>query len=214
MIPGSSLLGEAALCWTKVDKDLLFFRREEDELSSSAVASLVPSSSYYNTSAPKAELLIKMKGMQEQLEEQDSEDELDIDLAGKKVESQALGKTQGRLHSFPCLLQQELILSLARKLEVLREARQSLQEDVEDNEALGRDVEATVQHLCQPNQLDKFRMFVGDLDKVVSLLLSLSGRLARVENALNSLEDEAPPEEKVRQCVHSVVHQSLPPLIN
>uniref|UniRef100_A0A3B5R9U6 ASD2 domain-containing protein n=1 Tax=Xiphophorus maculatus TaxID=8083 RepID=A0A3B5R9U6_XIPMA len=35
-------------------------------------------------------------------------------------------------------------------------------------------------------------MFVGDLDKVVSLLLSLSGRLARVENALNSLEDGAP----------------------
>ncbi|XP_069020291.1 protein Shroom2-like [Embiotoca jacksoni] len=150
-------------------------RREEEDVSVSAAASLVPSSSYYNTSAPKAELLIKMKDMQEQLEEQDSEDELDVDLANKK---------------------QELISSLAKKLEVLREARQSLQEDVEDNEALGREVEATVQHLCQPNQLDKFRMFVGDLDKVVSLLLSLSGRLARVENALNSLEDEAPPEEK------------------
>lgn len=93
--------------------------------------------------------------------------------------------------------QQELIASLAVKLEVLREARHSLQEDVEDNEALGRQVEATVQRRCQPNQLDKFRMFVGDLDKVVSLLLSLSGRLARVENALNSLEEEAPPEEKV-----------------
>ncbi|XP_047432738.1 protein Shroom2-like isoform X1 [Mugil cephalus] len=150
-------------------------RREEEEVSASAAASLVPSSSYYSTSAPKAELLIKMKDMQQQLEEQDSEDELDVDLASKK---------------------QELISSLARKLEVLREARQSLQEDVEDNEALGREVEATVQRLCQPNQLDKFRMFVGDLDKVVSLLLSLSGRLARVENALNSLEDEAPPEEK------------------
>ncbi|XP_041637714.1 protein Shroom2-like isoform X2 [Cheilinus undulatus] len=150
-------------------------RREEEDLSVSATSSLVPSSSYYNTSAPKAELLIKMKDMQEQLEEQDSEDELDVDLASKK---------------------HELIASLAGKLEVLREARQSLQEDVEDNEALGREVEATVQRLCQPNQLDKFRMFVGDLDKVVSLLLSLSGRLARVENALNSLEDEAPPEEK------------------
>lgn len=80
---------------------------------------------------------------------------------------------------------------------MLREARHSLQEDVEENEALGREVEATVQRLCQPNQLDKFRMFVGDLDKVVSLLLSLSGRLARVENALYSLEEEAPPEEKV-----------------
>nr|XP_019963391.1 PREDICTED: protein Shroom2-like isoform X2 [Paralichthys olivaceus] len=150
-------------------------RGEEEDVSASAAASLVPSSSYYNTSAPKAELLIKMKDMQGQLEEQDSEDELDIDLASKK---------------------QELISSLARKLEVLREARQSLQEDVEENETLGREVEVTVQRLCQPNQLDKFRMFVGDLDKVVSLLLSLSGRLARVENALNSLEDEASPEEK------------------
>ncbi|XP_032362201.1 protein Shroom2 isoform X1 [Etheostoma spectabile] len=151
-------------------------RREEEDLSASAAASLVPSSSYYNTSAPKAELLIKMKDMQDQqLEEPDSEDELDVDLASKK---------------------QELISSLARKLEVLRDARQSLQDDVEDNEALGREVEATVQRLCQPNQLDKFCMFVGDLDKVVSLLLSLSGRLARVENALNTLEDEASPEEK------------------
>ncbi|KAM9333977.1 protein Shroom2-like [Symphorus nematophorus] len=150
-------------------------RREEEDVSVSAAASLVPSSSYYNTSAPKAELLIKMKDMQEQLEEQDSEDELDVDLVSKK---------------------QELISSLAGKLEVLREARHSLQEDVEDNEALGREVEATVQRLCQPNQLDKFRMFVGDLDKVVSLLLSLSGRLARVENALNSLEEDALPEEK------------------
>ncbi|KAK5847487.1 hypothetical protein PBY51_016609 [Eleginops maclovinus] len=150
-------------------------RREEEDVSVSAAASLVPSSSYYNTSAPKAELLIKMKDMQEQLEEQDSEDELDVDLASKK---------------------QELISSLARKLEVLREARRSLQEDVEDNEALGREVQGTVQRLCQANQLDKFCMFVGDLDKVVSLLLSLSGRLARVENALNSLEEEAPPEEK------------------
>ncbi|KAJ4920573.1 hypothetical protein JOQ06_022134 [Pogonophryne albipinna] len=148
-------------------------RREEEDASVSAVASLVPSSSYYNTSAPKAELLIKMKDMQEQLE--DSEDELDVDLASKK---------------------QELISSLARKLEVLREARRSLQEDVEDNEALGCEVEGTVQRICQANQLDKFCMFVGDLDKVVSLLLSLSGRLARVENALNSLEEEAPPEEK------------------
>lgn len=40
-------------------------------------------------------------------------------------------------------------------------------------------------------------MFVGDLDKVVSLLLSLSGRLARVENALNSLDEDATVEERV-----------------
>lgn len=96
--------------------------------------------------------------------------------------------------------QQELISSLTKKLQVLREARESLQEDVLDNNALGEEVEAQVQQVCKPNELDKFRMFVGDLDKVVSLLLSLSGRLARVENALNSLEEDATAEERVSKC--------------
>lgn len=148
-------------------------REKEDSMA--AAVTMVTSSTYYSTSAPKAELLIKMKDMQEQEEEEDSEDELDIDLANKK---------------------QELIDSLSKKLQVLREARESLQEDVLDNNALGDEVEARVQQICKPNELDKFRMFVGDLDKVVSLLLSLSGRLARVENALNSLEEDATAEER------------------
>lgn len=80
---------------------------------------------------------------------------------------------------------------------MLREARASLQEDILDNNALGDEVETQVQQVCKPNELDKFRMFVGDLDKVVNLLLSLSGRLARVENALNSLEEDATAEERV-----------------
>ncbi|XP_071343153.1 protein Shroom2 isoform X2 [Trachinotus anak] len=147
-------------------------REKEDSMA--AAATMVTSSTYYSTSAPKAELLIKMKDMQEQKEE-DSEDELDINLANKK---------------------QELIDSLSKKLQVLREARESLQEDILDNNALGDEVEARVQQVCKPNELDKFRMFVGDLDKVVSLLLSLSGRLARVENALNSLEEDATAEER------------------
>jgi protein Shroom len=40
-------------------------------------------------------------------------------------------------------------------------------------------------------------LFIGDLDKVVNLLLSLSGRLARVENALNSIDSES-NQEKVQ----------------
>ncbi|XP_051531470.1 protein Shroom2-like isoform X1 [Myxocyprinus asiaticus] len=148
-------------------------QRVEDSLASSV--SLVSSSSYYSTSAPKAELLIKMKDLQELMEEQDSEDELDYDVSSKK---------------------QELIDSLSKKLQVLREARESLQEDIQDNNLLGEEVEATVQTVCKPNELEKFRMFVGDLDKVVSLLLSLSGRLARVENALNNLEEGTSADEK------------------
>lgn len=61
-------------------------------------------------------------------------------------------------------------------------------------------MEATVKVVCKPNEFDKFRMFIGDLDKIVNLLLSLSGRLARVENALNNLDENASPEERVRKC--------------
>ncbi|XP_061635008.1 protein Shroom2 isoform X3 [Phyllopteryx taeniolatus] len=155
---------------------------EREKEDSMAAVAMVTSSAYYSTSAPKAELLIKMKDMQEHNEDyDDSEDELDMDLANKKAFD---------------LVQQELMDSLSKKLQVLREARQSLQEDVLDNNALGDEVEARVQQVCKPNELDKFRMFAGDLDKVVSLLLSLSGRLARVENALNGLDEDAAPEER------------------
>ncbi|XP_038658506.1 protein Shroom2 isoform X2 [Scyliorhinus canicula] len=138
--------------------------------------SLTTSSTYYSTSAPKAELLNKMKDMQQQMEEEeDSEDELSHDLTEKK---------------------QELIDSISKKLQVLREARESLQDDIQANNLLGDEVEAFVKEVCKPNEFEKFRMFIGDLDKVVNLLLSLSGRLARVENALNTLEESASPDER------------------
>lgn len=83
---------------------------------------------------------------------------------------------------------------------MLREARETLLEDIQANNLLGDEVEAIVKEVCKPNEFDKFRMFIGDLDKVVNLLLSLSGRLARVENALNNLDENASSEERVRQC--------------
>ncbi|NXB33384.1 SHRM2 protein, partial [Eulacestoma nigropectus] len=152
---------------------------KKEEQSAPSAISLTTNSTYYSTSAPKAELLIKMKDMQEQQQQQqsedDSEDELDHDLSEKK---------------------QELIDSISRKLQVLREARETLLEDIQANNILGEEVEAIVKEVCKPNEFDKFKMFIGDLDKVVNLLLSLSGRLARVENALNNLDDNTSPEER------------------
>ncbi|XP_042189793.1 protein Shroom2 isoform X2 [Callorhinchus milii] len=149
--------------------------RNEEETTPIGV-SLTTSSTYYSTSAPKAELLNKLKDMQQQMEEEeDSEDELNHDLTEKK---------------------QELIDSISKKLQVLREARESLQDDIQANNLLGGEVEVYVKEVCKPNEFDKFKMFIGDLDKVVNLLLSLSGRLARVENALNTLDESASPEER------------------
>ncbi|XP_058147288.1 protein Shroom2 isoform X2 [Dasypus novemcinctus] len=148
---------------------------ERKEEPSAPALLLTTTSTYYSTSAPKAELLIKMKDLQEQ---QASEEypggDLGHDLSVKK----------------------ELIESISRKLQVLREARESLREDLQANSALGDEVEAVAKRICKPNEFDKFRMFIGDLDKVVNLLLSLSGRLARVENALNNLDDSTSPGDR------------------
>ncbi|NWH43780.1 SHRM2 protein, partial [Fregata magnificens] len=162
----------------KVPSPKISEEKKEEQSVPSAI-SLTTNSTYYSTSAPKAELLIKMKDMQEQQQQQqsedDSEDELDHDLSEKK---------------------QELIDSISRKLQVLREARETLLEDIQANNILGEEVEAIVKEVCKPNEFDKFKMFIGDLDKVVNLLLSLSGRLARVENALNNLDENTSPEER------------------
>ncbi|CAN8209522.1 unnamed protein product [Coccothraustes coccothraustes] len=141
--------------------------REDKE----APVTLVTCPAYYSVSAPKAELLNKIKDLPEEVGE---EEEL-LDINEKKA---------------------ELIGSLTHKLEILKEAKEGLLEDIKMNNALGEEVELLISALCKPNEFDKYKMFIGDLDKVVNLLLSLSGRLARVENVLSSLGDNANSEER------------------
>uniref|UniRef100_A0A674C900 Protein Shroom2-like n=2 Tax=Salmo trutta TaxID=8032 RepID=A0A674C900_SALTR len=139
-------------------------------------------SSYYSTSAAKAQLLTQMKDYCSDTRDTDDDDE---DLSYKR----------------------QLMESLRKKLGILREAQRGLQEDIRANAQLGEEVESLVLAFCKPNEVDKFRMFIGDMDKVVSLLLSLSGRLLRVESSLDNLEAETghyerlPLLEKKRQLL-------------
>nr|XP_054410073.1 protein Shroom3 isoform X4 [Pongo abelii] len=142
--------------------------RNEDK---EAVSMLVNCPAYYSVSAPKAELLNKIKEMPAEVNEEEEQ----ADVNEKKA---------------------ELIGSLTHKLEILQEAKGSLLMDIKLNNALGEEVEALISELCKPNEFDKYRMFIGDLDKVVNLLLSLSGRLARVENVLSGLGEDASNEER------------------
>ncbi|KAF7651075.1 hypothetical protein LDENG_00116150 [Lucifuga dentata] len=127
-------------------------------------------SSYYSTSAGKAQLLSQMKDFADSRERDE-----DNELTYKK----------------------QLMESLRKKLGVLREAQRGLQDDIRANAQLGEEVENTVVAACKPNEVDKFRMFIGDLDKVVSLLLSLSGRLLRVETTLDTLDPETDHHERL-----------------
>ncbi|XP_069320006.1 protein Shroom4 [Eulemur rufifrons] len=133
-------------------------------------------SAYYSISVAKAELLNKLKDQPKMAEIGLGEEEVDHELAQKKI---------------------QLIESIGRKLSVLREAQRGLLEDINANSTLGEEVEANLKAVCKSNEFEKYRLFIGDLDKVVNLLLSLSGRLARVENALNSIDSEANQEKLV-----------------
>ncbi|XP_037677119.1 protein Shroom4 isoform X2 [Choloepus didactylus] len=152
--------------------------QEFQHFSPPQVAPGIPTSysAYYNISVAKAELLNKLKDQPEIAEIGVGEEEVDHELAQKKI---------------------QLIESIGRKLSVLREAQRGLLEDINANSALGEEVEANLKAICKSNEFEKYRLFIGDLDKVVNLLLSLSGRLARVENALNSIDSEANQEKLV-----------------
>uniref|UniRef100_A0A8C5K9W5 Shroom family member 3 n=1 Tax=Jaculus jaculus TaxID=51337 RepID=A0A8C5K9W5_JACJA len=143
-------------------------KRSDDK---EAVGMLIHCPAYYNVSAAKAELLNKIKDMPEEVNEEEEQ----VDVNEKKA---------------------ELIGSLTHKLETLQEAKGSLLMDIKLNNALGEEVEALISELCKPNEFEKYKMFIGDLDKVVNLLLSLSGRLARVENVLSGLSEDASNEER------------------
>ncbi|XP_051503014.1 protein Shroom4-like isoform X2 [Myxocyprinus asiaticus] len=123
----------------------------------------------YDTSTDNSQLLAKIREISERKEEEE-------ELNYKK----------------------QLMESLCKKLGVLREAQRSLQEDIRANAQLGEEVESLVLAICKPNEVDKYRMFIGDLDKVTSLLLSLSGRLLRVESALDCVDPESGHGERLQ----------------
>ncbi|NXX95255.1 SHRM1 protein, partial [Centropus bengalensis] len=90
----------------------------------------------------------------------------------------------------------ELISSLRSKLRILWEERQLLLSEARACAKRGEELEAVVRDVCKPNEFERYMMFIGDLEKVVSLLLCLSSRLARVQNALRRINGETDAEEK------------------
>ncbi|KFP10120.1 Protein Shroom1, partial [Egretta garzetta] len=90
----------------------------------------------------------------------------------------------------------ELISSLRSKLQTLWEERELVLSEARACAERGEELEAMVQDVCKPNEFERYMMFIGDLEKVVSLLLCLSSRLARVQNAMRRIDGNTDAEEK------------------
>lgn len=89
----------------------------------------------------------------------------------------------------------ELMSNINSQLEELFAQRESLLSEISDNTTQGTIMETIVKEVCKPNENERYMMFIGDLEKVVSLLFCLTTRLARVENALSRTDENTDAEE-------------------
>lgn len=88
------------------------------------------------------------------------------------------------------------------RLRSYEETRGALQVEVQENKARGEALQVLVRERCLPVELERYNLFIGDLERVVSLLLCLSARLARVQNALSTVDENTDAEEKVGNQKH------------
>ncbi|XP_069827634.1 protein Shroom1-like [Dendropsophus ebraccatus] len=93
------------------------------------------------------------------------------------------------------LLKVELISNINSLLEELNDEKELLLSEINENTIHGTNIEAVVKKVCKPNEYERYMMFIGDLEKVVSLLFCLSVRLTRVENALSKIDKNTDAEE-------------------
>lgn len=93
--------------------------------------------------------------------------------------------------------------ALALNIAALREEKAGLAEEQRKLSALEAHLEDLIEECCKPSEQDKYHMFVGDLEKIVNLLLSLCSRLVRVENSLRGLEEEEEAEDNAKEKVRT-----------
>uniref|UniRef100_A0A3Q0RV08 Shroom family member 1 n=1 Tax=Amphilophus citrinellus TaxID=61819 RepID=A0A3Q0RV08_AMPCI len=89
-----------------------------------------------------------------------------------------------------------LMSYIETRLRSLEEMRGALQVEVQENTTRGEALQVLVSERCLPVELERYNLFIGDLERVVSLLLCLSARLARVQNALTTVDQNTDAEEK------------------
>ncbi|XP_029941542.1 protein Shroom3 isoform X2 [Salarias fasciatus] len=101
----------------------------------------------------------------------------------------------------------ELVAALRSSMAALQREKEALSEEQRRHRALGASLESLVQERLKPNERDKFSMFIGDLDRIVNLLLSLCGRLSRIDRALLGLQSAELPAEDAADERESLLHK-------
>uniref|UniRef100_A0A3P9I1S7 Shroom family member 3 n=1 Tax=Oryzias latipes TaxID=8090 RepID=A0A3P9I1S7_ORYLA len=91
---------------------------------------------------------------------------------------------------FSFVHQVELCEVLRNSVVALQQEKEALCEEQRGHKALGASIEELVQERLKTNEKDKYSMFIGDLERIVNLLLSLCSRLSRIDRSLLALQRE------------------------
>lgn len=84
---------------------------------------------------------------------------------------------------------EELLIRLSKKLAVLAHEQTNVAEESVANDMLGNSITAKVELKLKPTDVSKMRSFIDDVGHITMLLLSLSSRLAKIENMIHSTSD-------------------------
>ncbi|XP_036053793.1 protein Shroom1 isoform X2 [Onychomys torridus] len=90
----------------------------------------------------------------------------------------------------------ELARLLQKMLQDLHAEQERLRGKAADWTRYHGDLEAVVSQACTPRELERFRRFMTDLERVLGLLLLLGSRLARVNLALARASSDSDSDEK------------------
>ena len=88
-------------------------------------------------------------------------------------------------------------MDVTAQVNQLRNMSTMIQIEIRENERLGAHIYDLAKNMCSDREQEKYFIFVKDVDKIVNLLLSLTGRLSRVENAIKNLPMDAEKDELV-----------------
>lgn len=82
------------------------------------------------------------------------------------------------------------------RIDTQRKHQQLLKESTKSNEETGKEILGELKTVCQQQQeIDKVKLFTEEVDKITSLIIGLSSRLAKV-NAASTAKNAAAQDEK------------------
>lgn len=83
----------------------------------------------------------------------------------------------------------DFIEHLKRRLNTLKENQRTVNDEIEENQMLGSKLLKLLECHGETNEIEKYKLFINEVDTITSILLKLSCRLAKIENDLLSIPE-------------------------